>query len=101
MTATPPSTNQGDLFLARRAAAGHAAAWDQLLERYGRRIWGVALQFAPDRSQAEDLCQQIFHRLYQRLGFQAYGIEPRGLKAGDRYFDQELLVLRLDDKPLG
>lgn len=68
MTATPPSTNQGDLFLARRAAAGHAAAWDQLLERYGRRIWGVALQFAADRSEAEDLCQEIFLRLYQSLG---------------------------------
>jgi GNAT superfamily N-acetyltransferase len=32
-------------------------------------------------------------RLYARLGFRPYGIEPRALKVGDDYFDQELLVL--------
>jgi len=32
-------------------------------------------------------------RLYARHGFRAYGIEPRALKVGDDYFDQELLVL--------
>jgi ribosomal protein S18 acetylase RimI-like enzyme len=31
--------------------------------------------------------------LYRRLGFQIYGLEPHGLKVGDQYFDQELLVL--------
>jgi GNAT superfamily N-acetyltransferase len=34
--------------------------------------------------------------LYRKLGFQAYGLEPRALKVGDRVFDQELLVVRLD-----
>lgn len=34
--------------------------------------------------------------LYRKLGFEPYGLEPRALKVGDRYFDQELLVLRLD-----
>jgi ribosomal protein S18 acetylase RimI-like enzyme len=32
-------------------------------------------------------------QLYRQLGFQIYGLEPRGLKVGERYFDQELLVL--------
>jgi GNAT superfamily N-acetyltransferase len=31
-------------------------------------------------------------RLYQRLGFVPYGIEPGGLKVGGRRFDQELLA---------
>jgi ribosomal protein S18 acetylase RimI-like enzyme len=35
-------------------------------------------------------------RLYRRLGFEPYGLEPRGLKVGGRYLDQELLVLPLD-----
>ncbi len=35
--------------------------------------------------------------LYRQLGFQIYGLEPRGLKVGDRYFDQELLVLLFHD----
>ena len=34
-------------------------------------------------------------QLYRSLGFQTYGLEPRGLKIGERYFDQELLVLML------
>lgn len=34
--------------------------------------------------------------LYRKLGFVPYGVEPGGLKVGDQYFDQELLVLRLD-----
>jgi ribosomal protein S18 acetylase RimI-like enzyme len=35
-------------------------------------------------------------RLYRSLGFEPYGLEPRGLACAGRYFDQELLVLRLD-----
>lgn len=34
--------------------------------------------------------------LYRKLGFQPYGLEPRALKVGEAYFDQELLVLPLD-----
>ena len=34
--------------------------------------------------------------LYRKLGFVPYGLEPRALKVGDQYFDQELLVLPLD-----
>jgi GNAT superfamily N-acetyltransferase len=36
--------------------------------------------------------------LYRKLGFEPYGLEPRALKVGQDYFDQELLVLRLDDR---
>ena len=31
--------------------------------------------------------------LYRSLGFETYGSEPRGLKVGDRYFDNEHMVL--------
>src|SRR5882724_6484106 len=34
-------------------------------------------------------------QLYLSLGFQSYGIEPRSLKIGDDYVDDELMVLRL------
>ena len=36
--------------------------------------------------------------LYRRLGFQTYGLEPRGLKVGETYFDQELMVLLFHDR---
>jgi ribosomal protein S18 acetylase RimI-like enzyme len=38
---------------------------------------------------------QAARQLYRHLGFQIYGREPRGLKVGSQYFDQELLVLLL------
>ena len=34
--------------------------------------------------------------LYERLGFAIYGTEPRALKVGDRYYDEHLMVCRLD-----
>lgn len=35
-------------------------------------------------------------KLYQSLGFTKYGVEPRSLKVGDQYIDDELMVLYLD-----
>lgn len=35
--------------------------------------------------------------LYRSLGFTAYGLEPRAMRVGDRYFDEQHMVLRLDE----
>jgi ribosomal protein S18 acetylase RimI-like enzyme len=35
-------------------------------------------------------------RLYERHGFTIYGTEPRALKVGDRFYDEHLMVRRLD-----
>jgi RimJ/RimL family protein N-acetyltransferase len=35
-------------------------------------------------------------RLYERWGFIVYGIEPRAFKIGEIYYDQALMVRRLD-----
>lgn len=35
-------------------------------------------------------------RLYESIGFVRYGREPRALKAGDRYWDEYLMVYFLD-----
>lgn len=34
-------------------------------------------------------------RLYRSLGFEVYGLEPRSLRVGERYLDEEHMVLRL------
>jgi ribosomal protein S18 acetylase RimI-like enzyme len=39
---------------------------------------------------------QPARRLYRSLGFEPYGLEPRGLACASRYFDQELMILMLD-----
>ena len=35
--------------------------------------------------------------LYQRVGFELCGTQPRALKVGSEYFDEYLLVLKLDE----
>lgn len=42
---------------------------------------------------------QAARDLYQKLGFHPYGLEPRALKVGDRYYDQELMVLLFEPAP--
>jgi len=37
--------------------------------------------------------QEPARALYRSLGFETYGLEPRGLKVGERYFDNEHMVL--------
>lgn len=40
--------------------------------------------------------------LYRKLGFQVFGTEPRALKVGDQYLDEEYMVLFLDQQaPIG
>jgi ribosomal protein S18 acetylase RimI-like enzyme len=39
--------------------------------------------------------QETARALYRSLGFEPYGLEPRGLKVGDRYFDNEQMYLRI------
>jgi RNA polymerase sigma-70 factor, ECF subfamily len=56
-----------DLLLARRAAAGRADAWEELLAQYSERFYNVAVHFAGAGEDAEDLTQEICLRLYQNL----------------------------------
>jgi ribosomal protein S18 acetylase RimI-like enzyme len=39
--------------------------------------------------------QTTAKRLYESLGFVAYGREPHAVKIGDEYFDEEFMLLRL------
>jgi ribosomal protein S18 acetylase RimI-like enzyme len=63
----------------------------QKLIEQARTIEGVEqiqLSFSTTQTAAE--------RLYRSLGFQTWGCEPRALKIGDRYIDEEFVVLRLN-----
>ena len=103
----------------RLAGSAGFAQPERAKKRHKGVLWGVYVQ-APQRGRGlgrglvlrvidhakgrvEQLhatvstTNQAARRLYRQLGFQAYGLEPRGLKVGDRYYDQELLVLLLSD----
>jgi len=38
--------------------------------------------------------QPVARKLYESLGFRVWGREPRALKEGERYVDEEWMVLR-------
>ena len=44
---------------------------------------------------------QAARQLYRQLGFQTYGLEPRGLRVAGQDFDQELMVLLFHDRHQG
>ena len=62
-------TTHPDLLLARRAQKNDARAWDEIVTRYGERIYNLALRFTGGRNgEAEELTQDVFLKLYGQLG---------------------------------
>jgi len=59
---------QSDAELARQALAGSETAYRDLVARYATPAVNFVYRFVRDRSLAEDLAQEGFLRVYQRLG---------------------------------
>jgi RNA polymerase sigma factor (sigma-70 family) len=53
--------------LVRRCVAGDAAAWEEIIQRYHRRIYNICYRFAGSGSDAEDLTQEVFIKMYRTL----------------------------------
>jgi ribosomal protein S18 acetylase RimI-like enzyme len=70
----------------------------------GKGIARVLLSEIIERARAKPEVEQLLlavavgqdsaKQLYESLGFEVYGREPRAIKLGDRYVDEELMVLR-------
>lgn len=56
-----------DVALAERVRAGEAAAFDALVTRYMRRAFAVAYRLLGQREDAEDLVQEAFMAVLQRI----------------------------------
>lgn len=54
--------------LVRDAAAGDAAAWDALVERFSGLVWSVARGYGLNRADAADVSQTAWLRLVEHLG---------------------------------
>jgi DNA-directed RNA polymerase sigma subunit (sigma70/sigma32) len=61
-------TEAGAEALAQRAAHGDGEAFEQLVKRFQRRVYGFAYRYIRDADEAQDLVQEIFLRLYRKLG---------------------------------
>ena len=69
MTRTAARLATGDAELLERCRAGDQAAWAELVERYSRYVYAIVVRgfrFADD--EAEDAFQDVFLRVYERLG---------------------------------
>ena len=54
--------------LVRRCVAGDAAAWEEIVRAYNRRIYNICYRFSGSPEDAEDLTQEVFIKLYRTLG---------------------------------
>lgn len=62
-----PETPASDARLVEEARGGDQAAFGQLVRRYERRLLRVILRFVQDADLAEDLAQEAFLRVFERL----------------------------------
>jgi RNA polymerase sigma factor (sigma-70 family) len=51
----------------RSAASGDAAAWDRLMDQYGRLIWSITRDFKLAESDASDVVQTTWLRLVEHI----------------------------------
>lgn len=65
--ATRGKVTDPDLLLARRAARDDARAWEEIVARFGERIYNTARRFAGNDAEAEELTQDVFLKLYENL----------------------------------
>lgn len=60
-----------DRILVERAREGNRAAFQELVERYKRKVYAVALDMTGDHHDAEDISQDVFLKAFRSLpGFQ-------------------------------
>lgn len=53
--------------LIRRCVSGDAAAWEEIVQRYHRRIYNICYRFAGSADDAQDLTQEVFIKMYRTL----------------------------------
>jgi RNA polymerase sigma-70 factor (ECF subfamily) len=58
----------GDEHLIGRARSGDAAAFEELIERYRSRVFRLAVQFMRNQDDAQEVLQEVFFTVYQKLG---------------------------------
>ncbi|HET7759270.1 MAG TPA: sigma-70 family RNA polymerase sigma factor [Gaiellaceae bacterium] len=58
-----------DAALVQRCRAGDPDAWRELVDRFSRYVYAIAVQgFRLPQQDAEDVFQEVFARVYERLG---------------------------------
>lgn len=66
-----------DLQLVERCLSGQEAAWDDLVRVHTRRVYSICYRFTSSDSEAQDLTQEVFLRVFRNL---------RSFRAGEGLF---------------
>jgi RNA polymerase sigma-70 factor (ECF subfamily) len=53
--------------LVRRCVSGDSVAWEEIVQRYHRRIYNICYRFAGTSDGAQDLTQEVFIKMYRTL----------------------------------
>src|SRR5947209_11645879 len=64
----PPAPSQLDYELAREVAGGDMQAFEELYNRYHRRVYSLCLRMTNNVAEAEDLMQEVFIHIYYKIG---------------------------------
>ena len=67
VSAVPPSQTLASSQLVRQATGGDLDAFEELIRRIQRRVYGFAYHHLRDVDEANDLAQEIFVKLYRNL----------------------------------
>jgi RNA polymerase sigma-70 factor, ECF subfamily len=57
-----------DSSIVERCLGGDAAAWEDLVRAHTRRVYGICYRFTGRDSEAQDLTQDVFLRVFRALG---------------------------------
>ena len=75
-----------DAQLVQQCLRGEGPAWEELVRRHTRRVFGLCYRFTGNSTEAEDLSQEVFLRIYRTLPSyrSAFGAFPTWLTSVTR-----------------
>jgi RNA polymerase sigma-70 factor (ECF subfamily) len=66
--AAAPAADRDEAFVLARARAGDLLAFEEIVKRYQRRVYGTAFRIVRRHDVADDVVQEAFLRAHQALG---------------------------------
>ena len=77
---------EADAQLVRECLRGDGPAWEELVRRHTRRVFNLCYRFTGNSTEAEDLSQEVFLRIYKTLSSYkpAFGAFPTWLTSVTR-----------------
>jgi RNA polymerase sigma-70 factor (ECF subfamily) len=76
--------------LVRRCVAGDVVAWEEIVQRYNRRIYNICYRFAGSGDEAQDLTQEVFIKMFRTLS--SYDVERGAFMTWVTTITRNLLV---------